>query len=81
MKKIIITLNIFILLSCSQQDESITSEEITYEYSPQASLDLYVQGHRFIDQGKYKEAQKASKVSKTLRMKMKFYQIHILFFV
>jgi len=58
MKKIIITLNIFIILSCSQQDESITSEEITYEYSPQASLDLYVQGHRFIDQGKYKEAQK-----------------------
>ena len=48
-------------MNCSQQDESITSEEITYEYSPQASLDLYVQGHRFIDQGKYKRLKKLMK--------------------
>ena len=58
MKIIIITLSILMVLSCSEQENSIISEEITYEYSPQASLDLYVQGHRFIEQGKYKEAQK-----------------------
>jgi len=53
--------NIFILMfvffSCSQNPEELI-EEITYEYSPQASLDLYIQGNRFLDQGKYKEAEK-----------------------
>ncbi len=53
--------NIFILLflffACSQSIEE-SAEEITYEYSPEASLDLYIQGKRFIDQGKYKEAGK-----------------------
>jgi len=59
MKKYLIF--IFLLLfifSCSQKSNEIDTQEVTYEYSPEASLDLYIQGNRFSDQGKYKEAEK-----------------------
>ncbi|MAU25097.1 MAG: tetratricopeptide repeat protein [Dehalococcoidia bacterium] len=56
-KKIIYIL-FLLVISCSNNSNDIDSEEITYEYSPQASLDLFIDGNRYLNQGKYKEAEK-----------------------
>tara|TARA_B100000427_G_scaffold316625_1_gene311868 strand:+ start:860 stop:1642 length:783 start_codon:yes stop_codon:yes gene_type:complete len=57
-KQNIFILLLFLLFSACSQNSDETIEEITYEYSPEASLDLYIQGNRFLDQGKYNEAEK-----------------------
>lgn len=48
---------ILFLFSCNLFEENIELEPKIYTYSPEASLDLYIRGNRYLNQGKYKEAE------------------------
>ena len=49
-------ITLIIIISCSKESTDLITEKVTYEYSPEASLDLFIKGTRYLDQGKYKEA-------------------------
>tara|TARA_B110000438_G_scaffold41167_1_gene41056 strand:- start:1458 stop:2240 length:783 start_codon:yes stop_codon:yes gene_type:complete len=62
MKLRILIITLLLFFACSANEEAnIQSEQEIYEYSPQASLDLYVSANRFLDQRNYKEAEKTFK--------------------
>ena len=62
MKSIIFIITLLFVLACGTNiDENIEINQEIYEYSPQASLDLYLSANKYLDQRNYKEAEKTFK--------------------